>query len=106
MHRSLLAASIWLMVILACADPTSSPGADTITEDAAAARDVDVDVATLPRGAQDHLLRLNHLQMKGTHNSYHLRPDPLVAPDWDYDMPTLTEQLTVHGVRQVELDVH
>jgi hypothetical protein len=55
---------------------------------------------------KDGTLRLNHLQMKGTHNSYHLRPDPLLRPEFDYEHPTLTNQLEKEGVRQFELDVH
>jgi hypothetical protein len=54
----------------------------------------------------DDVLRINHLQMKGTHNSYHLRPDNPASPEWDYSHATLTEQLEKQGVRQFELDVH
>lgn len=52
----------------------------------------------------DDELRLDHVQVKGTHNSYHLRPNEEPAAPWDYDMPTLTDQLELHGVRQIELD--
>ncbi|MFN7146058.1 MAG: Ca2+-dependent phosphoinositide-specific phospholipase C, partial [Myxococcota bacterium] len=62
--------------------------------------------ATMPtKLALDDVLRVNHLQAEATHNSYHLAPDPYVVPEWDYSMPTLTEQLRL-GVRQLELDVH
>jgi len=54
----------------------------------------------------DDLLRLNHLQMKGTHNSYHVAPQPFVVEDLDYTLPPLRVQLAKLGVRQVELDVH
>jgi hypothetical protein len=54
----------------------------------------------------DDLLRLNQIQCKGTHNSYHLLPDEAVAPDWLYDHATLDVQLEDYGVRQVELDIH
>jgi hypothetical protein len=54
----------------------------------------------------DHLLRLNHLQAKGTHNSYHQRPAPETIPDWDYSMAPLYEQFSEQGVRKVELDLH
>lgn len=53
----------------------------------------------------DAVLRMNHVQHKGTHNSYHLRPDPY-GPDWDYSHATLDVQLDRQGVRQVEIDVH
>ncbi len=54
----------------------------------------------------DHLLRINHMQVKGTHNSYHLRPKELATEEWDYSHAPLAEQLESFGVRQVELDVH
>ena len=52
----------------------------------------------------DDVLRLDHIQVKGTHNSYHLRPNDEPAVPWDYDMPTITDQLELYGVRQIELD--
>jgi len=60
-------------------------------------------------------LRLNQIQVVGTHNSYHLRPPAqtlkaaiAVRPDaqeWDYSRQTLDEQLDA-GVRSFELDLH
>jgi hypothetical protein len=50
-------------------------------------------------------LRVNHLQAKGTHNSYHLAP-PGAPPYLDYSHAPLREQLEAQGVRQLELDVH
>jgi hypothetical protein len=52
--------------------------------------------------------RLNHLQARGTHNSYHRDPGhPLGdAVGWDYSHQRLARQLEEQGVRQVELDVH
>ena len=44
----------------------------------------------------DHLLRLNHLQVKGTHNSYHLDPGFNVKP-WEYDHQPLNRQLGQQG---------
>lgn len=54
----------------------------------------------------DERLRLNEIQMKGSHNSYHLRPLDNTDPQWLYDLPTLTDQLDKFGVRAVELDLH
>jgi hypothetical protein len=53
-------------------------------------------------------LRLNHLQARGTHNSYHRDPGHPVggAVGWDYSHAVLGRQLEEQGVRQVELDVH
>lgn len=53
----------------------------------------------------DHLLRVNHSQAKGTHNSYHLDPGLGVAP-WAYSHAPLDKQLSSQGVRQLELDIY
>jgi len=61
-------------------------------------------------------LRLNQIQVIGTHNSYHAGLTPVVAKllrarnpgafdSLDYAHPSLTDQLD-HGVRQVELDIY
>jgi hypothetical protein len=56
------------------------------------------------RGPMDDALRMNHLQAKGTHNSYHLRP-AIIGPDWDYSQSPLDVQLESEGVRALELDI-
>ncbi len=50
-------------------------------------------------------LRINHIQMKGTHNSYHI--EPLVSPtrEYMYTHETLDVQASQLGVRQFEIDV-
>ncbi len=53
----------------------------------------------------DHLLRANHLQVKGTHNSYHLDPG-INIKDWSYSHLPLDRQLGEQGVRQLELDIY
>ena len=53
----------------------------------------------------DHLLQLNHLQVKGTHNSYHIDPGFKIKP-WQYDHLPLDRQLGEQGVRQIELDIY
>jgi len=61
-------------------------------------------------------LRINDLQLLGSHNSYHLRPEPQaygaiaalspeLAESIDYSHRSLTEQLEDFGVRQFEIDV-
>ena len=61
-------------------------------------------------------LRLNQIQVVGTHNSYHIAPAPAVKAlldtlrkGWveqiDYTHRPLTEQFEKLGIRQVELDV-
>lgn len=61
-------------------------------------------------------LRLNHIQVLGSHNSYHRLVDepvldalrgfsPEVAATLEYEHRPLTEQLEELGIRQIELDV-
>ena len=73
---------------------------------------VSVSSDTVENSAQ---LRMNQIQVIGTHNSYHAAPsEPLfsqvkaVYPDaatWAYDHPPLDQQLD-HGVRSFELDLY
>ncbi|MDP7003069.1 MAG: Ca2+-dependent phosphoinositide-specific phospholipase C [Candidatus Thalassarchaeaceae archaeon] len=53
----------------------------------------------------DAQLRMNHIQMKGTHNSYHI--EPLVSPtrEYMYTHEPLDLQASQLGVRQFEIDV-
>lgn len=53
----------------------------------------------------DDTLRLNELQAKATHNSYHV-PSTENAGEWDYTHAPIDEQLARQGVRGLELDVH
>ena len=72
-------------------------------------------LAAAPAGAQlldpyplDGVLRVNDIQAKGTHNSYHLI-SPFwggnVHPDFDYEHAPLDVQLAEQGVRKFELDL-
>jgi hypothetical protein len=56
----------------------------------------------------DETLRLNQIQVLGTHNSYHVAPapGPTLTPDRDITQAPLTVQLERQAVRQIELDVH
>jgi hypothetical protein len=61
----------------------------------------------------DDCLRLNHLQVLGTHNSYHIAPAaPILAalgdraPALDYTHQPLPVQLERLGIRQLEIDVY
>lgn len=62
-------------------------------------------------------LRLNQVQVIGTHNSYHLAPSPdllkliaISSPDIaasiDYSHAPLRKQLDVYGMRQLEFDLY
>lgn len=70
---------------------------------------------TTPAFADD--LRLNQMQVIGTHNSYHIAPAPEVmkliaatgkerAAGLDYTHRPLADQFTKLGIRQIELDVY
>jgi len=69
--------------------------------------------AAISQTADD--LSIHQIQVIGTHNSYHLRPDQAsldlaiaMVPDarsWDYSHLPLNEQLD-HGVRSFELDIY
>ena len=50
-------------------------------------------------------LRINHIQMKGTHNSYHLAPLIPTIRAYDYSHQPLDVQAEEQGVRQFEIDV-
>jgi hypothetical protein len=61
-------------------------------------------------------LAINHIQVIGSHNSFHLKPQPLafeaitavspqLAESIEYSHRPLTEQLEQFGIRQFELDV-
>ncbi len=64
--------------------------------------------APAPTYRLDDTLRLNQIQVLGTHNSYHLAPPPgaNLTPDRDITQATLTVQLERQAIRQIELDVH
>lgn len=73
-----------------------------------------------PVPTQVNDLGINHFQVIGSHNSYHLLPHPQIydslltiasaLPDHpmelDYWHETLTDQLETYGVRQFELDIY
>src|SRR3990172_3894605 len=70
----------------------------------------------LRRWVADNCMRLNHVQVLGTHNSYHVQPrpallqaiasfDPQAAASMEYTHRPFDEQLGLLGIRQVELDV-
>jgi hypothetical protein len=71
---------------------------------------------TTPAALADRCLRLNQIQVIGSHNSYHVRPqeplwsalqgfDAALAASLEYEHRPLPEQFASQGVRQIELDV-
>ena len=57
-------------------------------------------------GSLDDLLTLDHVQVKGTHNSYHIEPFLPFDASHEYTHPPLDVQLEDFGVRAFELDLH
>lgn len=66
--------------------------------------------------SQDDVLRLNQIQVLGTHNSYHIQAEPMLfallaaydqalADSLEYTHMPLQEQFETEGIRQIELDV-
>lgn len=115
MRYALLSAAL----CVACSgDPAAAPS-DAAVDRAADAPVVDVPGPMCPAplgtarprtvaptaGPMDDALRMNHIQLKATHNSYHLQPTLDIA-DWRYSHAPLDVQLDQQGVRGVELDLH
>ncbi|MDG2026311.1 MAG: Ca2+-dependent phosphoinositide-specific phospholipase C [Acidimicrobiales bacterium] len=100
------------LVAAACGDDeadTDDPTTTTTTSTTSTTTTTTTTVAPDP-------LRINDLQVVGSHNSYHLRPIPQaydaiaavsqeLAESIDYSHRSLTEQLGDFGVRQFEIDV-
>lgn len=73
-------------------------------------------IAITARRYADRCVRLNQVQVIGSHNSYHIQPIPeliaiytLADPQvifWEYTHVPLPEQFGPQGIRQIELDVY
>jgi hypothetical protein len=66
------------------------------------------DAATKNPYPLDRVLRLQDVQMLGTHNSYHRRPARAIQPNEpaDFGHPSLDVQLARQGIRSLELDAY
>ncbi len=98
--RSLVATATtaWLVALLALA---GCGGGGT---DASSSADAHADAAAdVPSQVAD--LRLNHIQVIGTHNSYHIAPK-VGSKEWMYTHEPLDVQAAEQRVRNFELDVH
>lgn len=71
----------------------------------AACVEPDPDPATTFEYPLDDVLRVDHVQSVGTHNSYHVAPASDAIEEWNYTHAPLAEQLAL-GVRQFELDIY
>jgi hypothetical protein len=83
-----------------------SLAACTSTPDVPVDTDTDTESVVYEPLPLDDVLRLHHVQSKGTHNSYHVEPATLADPSHAYTHAPLYEQLSDLGVRQLELDLH
>jgi Phosphoinositide phospholipase C, Ca2+-dependent len=70
------------------------------------------DCSTITAENSDDCVRLNQIQVLGTHNSYHIAPAPVMlaalgarGTNIEYTHRPLTEQLSQLGIRKFELDV-
>ncbi len=102
-----LTAILMVMLLPACSDSGNTDlQSGTVT----------TDCTSLTSQNADDCIRLNHIQVLGTHNSYKLDlPDELISavdefvPRWsenlEYGHRTLTDQLGLLGIRQFELDI-
>ncbi len=64
------------------------------------------DASTVAAYPFDDQLRMNHVQVRGTHNSYHVEPGFPVHGSHRYTHVPLDQQLEDQHVRAFELDVH
>jgi hypothetical protein len=103
-NRNRLFTACWLAVVLLAACSSGSGHAAGPSTTAA------------KRCTADACVRLNQVQVVGTHNSYHFRDVPTIfnaitafdkslAQSIDYTHPVLPTQFSREGVRQIELDV-
>jgi len=95
-----------LLIAFVCASSWQTPGL------AVTAPPAPVPCAVLTAATIDDCVRLNQIQVLGTHNSYHIAPPPALltaigpqSADIEYTHRPLTEQLSQLGIRQFELDV-
>ena len=69
------------------------------------------------QGMNSNDLKLNQIQVIGSHNSYRIRPvqdmfnlmtglNPELAAKLDYGHPSFDVQFSQHGIRQIEIDVY
>jgi len=69
------------------------------------------------QGMNSNDLKLNQIQVIGSHNSYRIHPvqdmfnlmtglNPELAAELDYGHPSFDVQFSQHGIRQIEIDVY
>lgn len=91
---------VWLSVVLAVAAVACAQGTTANSADAGS------DAIPAACSPLDGKLRINHVQMLGTHNSYHVAKDKPVSTLLAYTHDPLDVQLNQQGVRAFEFDLH
>jgi hypothetical protein len=100
--------SVLALALLGCrgSDPEPAPATEQDAGCPAALGSATPRTGTKPKLALDDTLRMNHLQLEATHNSYHVKPEKGGHADWQYSHVPLDKQLSEQGVRGLELDTH
>ena len=99
-HRLLLLVSAGLAIVGCGGEGSSATSTETTTDTTTTTT-----TTTTFHYPEDGELRVNHLQAKGSHNSYHIAPSPVEIDALNYTHAPLDVQLGEQGVRQFELDV-
>src|SRR5687768_228935 len=104
MRRTMLRSSFSLLVI--------SAALWSVRIDALPASPLAADCTSVTAVTVDDCVRINQIQLLGTHNSYHIAPAPPIlarlgerARNIEYSHRPIAEQLTRLGIRKFELDV-
>ena len=101
---------VWLLVACSGRGGTGVEAEDVFVEIEVEIRDEEARLDTAgTKYPKDDLLRVNHLQARGTHNSYHMFPPEGCGDlciEYQYECAPLDVQLAEQGVRQFELDLH
>lgn len=94
----------WLAVALVCASVTGcDDGSGSM--DGMGGRPAEGDVGDWPvPDAGPPTLRINHMQVRGSENSYHLPPDELAPVELQYRHPPFATQLGAQGLRLFDFD--
>ncbi len=104
--KRLILSGVAAFVLGACGDGPDHEGARQTVSESNSPHDEPSEQGAALEYALDAHLRINQIQLKGTHNSYHIAPTNNSWPEFQYTMPPLTAQLDEYGVRAFELDLH
>ncbi len=101
MKRRLL---LTVLAFTALSTSCGGAGSPDVTDAPDAGDSVSMD--TFDPFPMDNLIRINQIQVLGTHNSYHISSvEDGTASEINYTHPPIADQLETYGVRQLELDI-